>query len=291
MWYRTKQRILSEEYGIAEKYLKKCWTSLDIREMQIKTTLRFYLIPVRMDKIKNSGDSRCWQGCGERGILFHCCWDWKLIQSLWKSVWSFLRKLDIELPEESAIPLLSIYPKDVPLYNKDPCSTMVIAAFLIIDRSWKEHRCPLRKEWRQKIWYSYTMEYYSTIKKNDFMKMKFLHEWMKLENIILSVVSQTQKNHKWYALTDKWILAQKLRLPYWLSIWSSRRTTKMWMLQYFLEGRTKIFIRVNMETKLGAQTEGKAIQRLCTWCFSPYIVTKPRQYCWFQEVHAERSLI
>jgi hypothetical protein len=80
-----------------------------IREMQIKTNLRFHLTPVRMAKIKNSGDSRCWQGCGERGTLLHCWRDFKLVQSLWKSVWRFLIKLDITILEDSAISLLGIY--------------------------------------------------------------------------------------------------------------------------------------------------------------------------------------
>ena len=110
--------------------------------MVIKTTLRFHLTPARMAKIKNSGDSRCWQGCVERGTLLHFWWDCKLGQPLWKSVWWLLRKLDIVLQEDPAIPLLGIYPEDVPNGKKDTCSTMFIAALFIIARSWKEPRCP-----------------------------------------------------------------------------------------------------------------------------------------------------
>jgi hypothetical protein len=124
---------------MAEKHLEKCLTSLIIREMQIKTTLSFYLTPVRMAKIKNSGDSRCWRVCGERGTLLNCWWDYKLVQPLWKSVWRFLRKLDI------IIPLLGIYPDDVPTGNKDTCSTMFKEVSFIIARSWKEPRCPSKE--------------------------------------------------------------------------------------------------------------------------------------------------
>jgi hypothetical protein len=89
--------------------------------------------------------------CGERGTLLHCWWDCKLVQPLWKSVWRFLRKLDIVLPEDPAIPLLGIYPEDVPTGNKDTCSTMFIAALFIIARSWKGPRCPSTEEWIEKM--------------------------------------------------------------------------------------------------------------------------------------------
>jgi hypothetical protein len=99
--------------------------------------------------------------------------------------------LDVVLPEDLAIPLLGIYPEDVPTSNKDTCSTMFIEALFIIARSWKEPRCPSTKEWIQKMWYIYTTEYYSAIKNNEFMK--FLGKWMYVDDIILSDITQSQR--------------------------------------------------------------------------------------------------
>ena len=178
---------------MAENHLKKCSTSLVIREMQIKTTLRFHLTPVRMAKIKYSGDSRCWCKCGERGKLLHCWWDCKMAQPLWKSVWQFLRKLDMTLPEDPAIPLQGIYPEDSPACNKDICSIMFIASFFIISRSWKEPRYRSMEESIQRLWYIYTVAYYSAIKNNEFMK--FLGKCLELENIILSEVTNHKRLH------------------------------------------------------------------------------------------------
>jgi hypothetical protein len=93
-----------------------------------------------------------------------------MVHLLWKSVWKFLRNLDIILPEDQGIPLLDIYLGDAPTCDKDTYSTMFIAALFIIARSWKESRCPSTEEWIEKMWYIYTMENYLPIKNNDFMK-------------------------------------------------------------------------------------------------------------------------
>ena len=110
-WKKDLNRELSiEESKMAERHLRKCSISLAIREMEIKTTLRFHLL--RMAQIKNTDDNLCWRGCGEKGTLLHCWWECKLVQPLWMSVCRFLRKLRNNLPQDSAIPLLGIYPKD-----------------------------------------------------------------------------------------------------------------------------------------------------------------------------------
>jgi hypothetical protein len=101
--------------------------------MQIKTTLRFHFTPVRIVIIRNTTNTRCWRGCGEKGILIHCWWECKLVQPLWKEIWRLLKNLNIDLPYDPAIPLLGIYPKDCDTgYSRSTCTPMFIAVLFTI---------------------------------------------------------------------------------------------------------------------------------------------------------------
>ncbi|KAF0884108.1 LORF2 protein, partial [Crocuta crocuta] len=162
-----------------------CSASLLLRETQIKTTLRYHLMP-KMSKSEDSME-RMWRN----GL--HCWWECKLVQPLWKTVWIFLKKLTVELPYDPAIARLGIYPRDTGvLMHRGTCTPMFIAALSKRAKTWKEPKCPSTDKWIKKMWFIYIMEYYMAMRKNAIWPCAAT--WMELEGVMLSEISQAEKD-------------------------------------------------------------------------------------------------
>ena len=126
-----------------------------------------------------------------------------MIQPPWRTVWIFLKKPEIEVPYNPAIPLLGIYLEKT-IIQKESCTTMFIAALFTIARTWNQPKCPLTDEWIKKMWHIYTMEYYSAIKRNEIES--FVVRWMDLESVIQSEVKSEREKQIPYANAYIWNL-------------------------------------------------------------------------------------